>query len=431
MSNKLDVAKVKLWDEDLGAVAWDWGSQSATFEYYADFARKGIEVSPLLLPVKAGIKYNFPNLNRDTYNGLPGLLADSLPDKFGNALIDQWLASQGRSTADFSPVERLCYIGTRGMGALEFEPTLNREVGKSESIEISKLVELSQQALHNKLNLKTNIDNQEAINTIIQVGTSAGGARAKAIIDWNPSTGDVRSGQVKNPDAYEPWILKFDGILEENLGAPQGYGKIEYVYHQLAVLSGIDMSTCNLLEENGRAHFMTKRFDRTEHGEKLHLQTLCGLAHFDYNMAGAYSYELAMQKIMALGLGVSSLSEFFRRIVFNVIARNQDDHTKNIAFLMDKKGRWSLSPAYDLTWSYNPKGKWTNQHQISLNGKRDNFIRNDLIDLANVYDVRDPSKVIDQVMDAMHQWKKLAEDVDMDKETIKGVQASHRLYLAK
>jgi len=429
MKTKLDVAKVTLWGEDLGAVAWDSLTDTATFEYYQSYSRKGIEVSPLLMPVKAGVKYSFPHLNKDTFKGLPGLLADCLPDKFGNALIDQWLSSQGRSIADFNPVERLCYIGARGMGAIEFEPAINHQFGGSRSIEIDQLVELSQQALNNKLNMQTNIDNDDAINMIIQVGTSAGGARAKAIIDWNPDTGDVRSGQIANAEGYEPWIIKFDGILEDNLGAPQGYGKIEYVYHQIAIKAGIEMSRCRLFEENGRSHFMTRRFDRTNDGRKIHLQTLCAIAHYDYNAAGAYSYEQAMQKILALGLGVTALTEFFKRIVFNIAARNQDDHTKNIAFIMGEKGDWNLSPAYDLTWSYNPKGKWTNQHQMSLNGKRDDFTLADLIGIAEVYDVRNPLELVEQVVNAVQEWDVLAADVAIDDEVIRAIKLTHRLYL--
>jgi serine/threonine-protein kinase HipA len=425
---QIDVATVNLWGERVGAVSWDHTSHLATFEYYPEYIKSGFPLSPITVPLQEGARYTFRALSQETYSGLPGLLADSLPDKYGNALIDQWLAANGRAREDFSSVERLCYMGTRGMGALEFSPAIRREVGRSVSIEMSSLVELAQRALSDKENLQTNFQNDtKSLNTIIQVGTSAGGARAKAVIGWNPTTSDVRSGQVDLPAGYEHWLLKFDGVSQDILGDPQGFGRIEYVYYQMATMAGINMSPCRLLEENGRAHFMTKRFDRDHEEGKYHMQSLCALAHYDYNMAGAYSYEQAMQVILTLRLGVKTLTEFFRRLVFNIVARNQDDHTKNISFLMNKKGEWSLSPAFDVTWCHNPEGTWTNRHQMTLREKRDQFVKDDLLAIAHQYDIRNASEYIEQVIDAVLHWESLAKDIGIENQIIEEIKKSHRL----
>jgi serine/threonine-protein kinase HipA len=409
---RVRVAEVKLWNSTVGAVAWNDEKQAADFEYEDEFIHGGVPVAPLMMPLRRGI-FSFPALNRDTFRGLPGLLADSLPDRFGNALIDIWLQQQGRSANDFTPVERLCYIGTRGMGALEFKPALTRESKTAVPLEVADLAALAGRILAQRSDFKVSMrgDKAEALNTIIRVGTSAGGARAKAVIAWNPATDEVRSGQVPAPAGFEPWILKFDGINDEELQEPQEFGRIEYAYHLMAVQAGIEMTRCRLLEEGGRAHFMTRRFDRDQNGNKLHVQSLCALGHYDFNMPGAYSYEQVFSLIQQIAIGHEALREMFRRMVFNIIARNQDDHTRNISFCMDRRGNWRLSPAYDVTWVYRSGGPWTGRHQMQVNGKQDDFTRQDLISAAKQYGIKDANAIIDQVSETVSQWPSFAREV--------------------
>ncbi|MCK5914949.1 MAG: type II toxin-antitoxin system HipA family toxin, partial [Deltaproteobacteria bacterium] len=334
-------------------------------------------------------------------------------------LINAWLATQGRIPESFNAVERLCYTGTRGMGALEFFPALGPVTRKSSPIEVEKLVELASEVLTHRSNLQVSFHDkskEEALKDILRVGTSAGGARAKAVISWNPQTNEVRSGQVKTGDGFECWLIKFDGVggnKDKELEDPQGYGAIEYAYYQMAKDAGIKMSKCRLFEENGRRHFMTKRFDRLESGEKLHMQSLCGLAHYDFNQAGAYGYEQALQVIRQLGLPMSSVEEQFRRLVFNILARNQDDHVKNIAFLMDKSGRWSLSPAFDMIYSFQPTGKWTSVHQMTLNGKRDGFTLEDFKACAKSASMKRGRAeiIINEVREVVNLWRDYADEV--------------------
>ncbi len=376
------LAEVRLWDRTIGAVTLEDGADHAAFEYDPAFAASGIEVSPVTMPLGHRV-YRFPALSRETFHGLPGLLADSLPDRFGNALIDAWLATQGRASASFNAVERLSYTGTRGMGALEFVPNIGPRVRSARKIEIDALVQLASEVLTHRNDLQASFSGKrraQALQDILRVGTSAGGARAKAVIAWNPATNEVRSGQIAAGSGFEYWLLKFDGVAgnkDKELEDPQGYGAIEYAYHLMARDAGITMPECRLLEENNRRHFMSRRFDRTAGGGKLHMQSLCALAHFDYNAAGAYAYEQAFLVMRQIGLPMADVEQQFRRMAFNIIARNQDDHTKNIAFLMDKQGRWSLSPAFDVTYSYNPDGTWTATHQMSVNGRRDGFTLED------------------------------------------------------
>lgn len=384
------VAEVKLWGSTIGAVALADGGTVASFEYDGEFARSGIEIAPLTMPLASTV-YRFPALGRDTFHGLPGLLADSLPDKFGNALLDAWLATQGRQPDSFNVVERLCYTGSRGMGALEFSPVKGPKARTSQKIQVEQLVKLASEVLTHRQQLAETFGDDaqkaSALQQILQVGTSAGGARAKAVIAWNPVTNDVRSGQVKAPEGFGYWLLKFDGVSgnkDKELEDPKGYGAIEYAYYLMARDAGIHMSECRLLEEKGRKHFMTKRFDRLDSGSKLHMQSLGALAHYDFNLAGAYSYEQAVQVIKRLQLPMRAVEQQFRRMVFNVVARNQDDHVKNIAFLMDKQGNWTLAPAFDVTYSYQPAGRWTSTHQMTLNGKRDGFELADFIAIEKV-----------------------------------------------
>jgi serine/threonine-protein kinase HipA len=411
------VAEVKLWGRTIGAVSLEDGDDVAAFEYDTAFAQSGIEISPITMPLSKRI-YTFPELSRKTFYGLPGLLADSLPDKFGNALIDTWLASQGRTPESFNAVERLCYTGRRGMGALEFAPAIGPETRKATRIKIDKLVELASEILTHRNNFNVSLadeSKEQALTGILQVGTSAGGARAKAVIAWNPSTNEVRSGQVAAGKGFEYWVLKFDGVSgnkDKELEDPKGYGAIEYAYSRMAKDAGITMSECRLFQENGRRHFMSRRFDRLAAGEKLHMQSLCALAHYDYNVAGAYSYEQALLVMRRLELPMSSIEEQFRRMAFNVIARNQDDHVKNIAFLMDKSGEWSLSPAFDMTYSFNPSGVWTATHQMTINGKGDKFTMDDFKACAKTASMkRGRAKIIiDEVNQAVSRWQVYADD---------------------
>ncbi|MBI5556412.1 MAG: type II toxin-antitoxin system HipA family toxin [Deltaproteobacteria bacterium] len=410
------VAEVRLWGRTIGAVSLADGAEIAAFEYDPAFAASGIEISPLMMPL-AGRVYTFPALSRQTFHGLPGLLADSLPDKFGNTLIDAWLASQGRSPQSFTAVERLCYTGTRGMGALEFAPATGPKARLANRIQIDTLVELASQVLTHRNNLHASFAGKprdQTLKDLLRVGTSAGGARAKAIIAWNPSTNEVRSGQVPAGQGFDYWLLKFDGVSgnkDKELEDPKGYGLIEYAYAKMATAAGITMSQCRLFEENGRRHFMTRRFDRLAYGEKLHMQSLCALAHYDYNLAGAYAYELALLVIRQLGLPMSAVEEMFRRMVFNIITRNQDDHTKNIAFLMDKSGAWSLAPAFDMTYSFNPSGAWTASHQMTMNSKRDNFTLADFKTCAKTASMKRgrAETIVREVLATVSRWRDYAD----------------------
>ncbi|MBI1287180.1 MAG: type II toxin-antitoxin system HipA family toxin [Flavobacteriales bacterium] len=407
------VAEVLLWGIRVGAVAWNEAANHGVFEFETDFLKQDLDVAPLKMPLAEARNgkriFLFPSLNPETYQGLPGLLADSLPDKFGNRLIEEWLSRQGRTVQSMNPIEKLCYIGSRGMGALEFKPAIASFEQESEPLQVDELVQLASDILHQRNALKTNLDNPKnhGIEDIIRVGTSAGGARAKAIIAYNPQTGDVRSGQAQQSEGYEHWIIKFDGVSNDLLGDPQGYGRIEYAYHLMAKECGINMTECRLLEEGGRAHFMTKRFDRSG-PEKLHMQTLCGMAHFDYNMPNVYSYEQAFQVMRQLRLPYPDAEELFRRMVFNVICFNCDDHTKNISFLMNKRGEWKLSPAYDVTYAYNPDNRWLKQHQLSVNGKRENIYRADLLKVASEMNIKKPLEIISAVQEAASKWNEFA-----------------------
>ena len=423
---RVDVAYVELWGRCLGAVAWNEKRGCADFEYDPAFLKQGLEVSPLMMPIGKQV-YSFPALKIDTYHGLPGMLADALPDRFGNRLIDLWFAGQGRALGDFSPVERLCYMGTRAMGALEFQPALEPSLKGSVRLEIAELVGLASRILDHKKKLTTNFleNRQEAIKTIIRVGTSAGGNRAKAVIAWNPKTGEVRSGQVGVSPGFEPWILKFDGVNDESLGDPKGFGRVEYAYYLMAVKAGIRMNSCRLLEENERAHFMTRRFDRDEEGCKIHTQSLCAMAHFDFNAAGEYGYEQAFNIILRLNLGHEALQEMYRRMVFNVLARNQDDHTRNIAFLMGRDGAWRLSPAFDMVWAYNPSGRWTDRHQMSIHGKRDGFALGDLEVPAVEYDIRGAAKIRKEVAEAVALWPEFSRLAGVDRRMSKEIGTTH------
>ncbi|MFH1845083.1 MAG: type II toxin-antitoxin system HipA family toxin [bacterium] len=409
-------ARVKLWGSVIGAVTWLEDREVGVFQYAPGFLGSGIQLASLLMRL-GEFPYEFPALARNTFRGLPGLLADSLPDKFGNAIIDEWVASQGRTAASFHPVERLCYIGSRGMGALEFEPATLGPPNSTNAIEVAKLVALANRILDERASLGgvfTGADDREVIEDILRVGTSAGGARAKAILAWNPATDEFRSGQVDVEAGFEHWLMKFDGISnnrDKELADPLGYGKIEYAYHLMAVEAGIKMTPCRLHHEGGRSHFMTRRFDRTATGRKLHLQSLGAIAHYDFNQPASYSYEQAIQVIRRLGLPREDLEQQVLRTIFNVVGRNCDDHVKNIAFLMNRRGTWRLSPAFDISYAWDPRGEWTSRHQMSINGKRDEFDREDLIALADVAGFKKgrANELVDRVIEAVRRWPEFAE----------------------
>ncbi|OEU77395.1 MAG: toxin HipA [Desulfuromonadales bacterium C00003093] len=436
MVARINIAYVKIWGQVVGAVSWQGSARDgyATFEYDPVFLRGALDLSPIHMPLdNTGILYEFRTRSHDpdldTFKGLPGLLADSLPDKFGNRIIDAWLARQGRDASSFTPVERLCYTGRRGMGALEYSPSLNSSLDATTPVEISQLVSLAQKIISKQNDLSVSIaeadQGTDALLEILRVGTSAGGARAKAVVAMNKD-GHILSGQATVPEGYDHWLLKFDGAGDLELGKTEGYGRIEYAYSLMARNAGIEMARCRLLEEGDRAHFMTKRFDRTA-GRKIHLQSLCGIAHFDYNQSGVYGYEQAFAVMRKLGLSKPEAVQQFRRMVFNVVARNQDDHTKNIAFLMDQTGRWSLSPAFDVTYSHNPGGEWTNTHQMTINGKRDGFVSADFDQVGKSIGIKKPLDIVEEIIEVVSHWPAFAKDAGVDDQATRSIGSFHRL----
>lgn len=429
-------ARVVLWGSVIGAVTWLEDRQVGVFQYAPDFLSSGIQLAPLMMPLNE-FPYEFPALARNTFKGLPGLVADSLPDKYGNALIDAWLASQGRTAESFHPVERLCYVGSRGMGALEYHPATLGPPTSKRAVEVASLVDLANQILAERTRfggIFSGTDDREVINDILRVGTSAGGARAKAILAWHPETNEFRSGQVDAGAGFEYWLMKFDGITSSSdteVATPKGYGKIEYAYYLMAVEAGIEMTTCRLHHEGGRSHFMAKRFDRTANGRKLHMQSLGAIAHYDYRQPASYSYEQAIQVIRRLGLSRKDIDQQVLRAIFNVVGRNCDDHVKNIAFLMNRRGEWRLSPAFDTSYAWNPSGDWTSQHQMSVNGKRDGFEREDLLALAKAADIKKTraEQMIQRVIEVVCRWPDFARKAGVNDEQIKKVKACHRTSL--
>jgi serine/threonine-protein kinase HipA len=429
-------ARVVLWGSVIGAVTWLEDREIGVFQYAPDFLHSGIQLAPLMMPL-GEFPFEFPALARNTFKGLPGLIADSLPDKYGNAIIDAWLASQGRTAASFHPVERLCYVGSRGMGALEFLPATLGPPTSKRTVEVVNLVDLANQILAERAGLGgifSGEDDRETINDFLRVGTSAGGARAKAILAWNPETNEFRSGQVDAGTGFEYWLMKFDGITSSHdteVATPKGYGKIEYAYHLMAVKAGIEMTTCRLHHEGDRSHFMTKRFDRSESGGKRHMQSLGAMVHYDYRQPTSYSYEQAIQVIRRLGLPRKDMDQQILRAFFNVISRNCDDHVKNIAFLMNRKGEWRLSPAFDISYAWNPGGEWTNRHQMSVSGKRDGFELEDLLALAKVADIKRAraKQMVDRVIDAVRHWPDFAGEAGVSDGQIKKIQTAQRINL--
>lgn len=429
-------AEITLWGTTVGAISLDEGQKIATFEYAPLFLKTGIQVSPIMMPLKPGV-FSFPNLAYESFHGLPGLLSDSLPDKFGNELISVYLAKQGRLPESFNAVERLCYTGSRGMGALEYKPSLNEQNPSDlESIRIQDLTELAEIVLNNRKNLSAIFDEadkkglSESLQKIITLGTSAGGARAKAVISLNPRTNEVRSGQIDNSEGFEYWLLKFSGLSknkDKESNDKSDFGLVEYAYYLMAKECGINMNPCRLLDDGKNKHFMTKRFDRfidkTGRTQKLHMQSLAAMAHLDFNQAGSASYEQGFTVMNMLNLPHSDKKEFFRRMIFNVLALNCDDHVKNISFLMDKSGKWSLSPAYDVAFAYNPNGKWTSSHQMTINGKRENFIPSDYEKCAEIAGLKkaEISTIFAEVESGIKKWLDFAEEAGVQEKDAQAI----------
>lgn len=426
----IQTAFVKIWGELVGAIAWDQDQQLGLFEYDKKFSSKNWDLAPIKMSINSSQTiFSFPELRPqrnsefNTFKGLPGLLADVLPDKYGNQLIKVWLAQQGRPGNDMNPVETLCFIGTRGMGALEFEPMQLKGVQRTFKVEIQSLVDIAQQMLDKREDFNTNIqkDQENSIKEIITIGTSAGGARPKAVIAYNEKTGEVRSGQTYAPNGFEHWLIKLDGVSDVQVGASKGYGRVEMAYYLMAKACGIEMMESKLLEENGRAHFMTKRFDREGSSTKHHIQTWCAMSHFDFNEVTSFSYEQLFQTMRELKLPYPQATQLFRRMVFNVIARNCDDHTKNFAFRLKKDSDWELAPAYDICHAYRPDSVWVSQHALSINGKRKGILKQDLMIVAKSMNIKKPETIIDEINKTVNNWEDFANEAKVSQEKTKAI----------
>ena len=433
----VDYAYVRIWDTLVGVVVWNAQRNLAGFQYDKKFLQQNWDLSPLKMPLSGGDRvYSFPELfpakdsAEDTFKGLPGLLADSLPDKYGNQLIEKWLAQNGRPPNIMNPVEKLCFIGSRGMGALEFEPAKLKAGKNTFSIEVKSLVEIAQKMLSGRERFETqlNADEQQAMNEILRIGTSAGGARPKAVIAFDGKTKEVRSGQTRVPKGFAHWLIKLDGVSGIQVGSSHGWGRVEYAYYLMAKECGIEMMQSELLEENGRAHFMTKRFDREGNDTKHHVQTLCGIQHYDYNNLFAYSYEQVFQTMRLLRLTYPEAEQMFRRMVFNVVASNCDDHTKNFSFMLKKGGKWKLAPAYDVCHSYDHRNIWVNQQTLSVNGKHKEITKEDLMTIAKANNIKNGSAIIDKINQTVKQWKDFADKVNVKKELREEIQANLHIF---
>ncbi len=421
------IVQVTLYDEILGTVEWNEKKSSSTFQYSEKALRNGIEPSPIIMPTQVRIfETNRDNIN---FNNLPYLLSDSMPDDFGNIMMREWLRQKNISIDDINPVDRLTYIGKRGMGALEYEPINYKE--NNNNINVSDLLNVARKVLEGKKEFFYNDLSKDCLSDILRIGTSAGGARAKALIaiktDSNNKIEEIRPGDIIQPEGYSYWILKIDGANKKTLGEGSGLGKIEYAYYKLAKNAGIDISDSILYEENNRFHFLTKRFDRTNKGEKSHMQTFGALAGIDYKIQKASSYEILFRIMKKLSLTYDQFEQQYRRVLFNIIARNQDDHVKNFSFLMNKEGKWKISPAYDITFSYSPNGTWTSVHQSSINGKFDNFTRDDLLNLAKTFGIKKANHILDEIITAVNQWSKIAKEIDIPTKEIEAINKNLRI----
>ncbi|KEY58604.1 type II toxin-antitoxin system HipA family toxin [Serratia sp. DD3] len=434
----MEVIKITYQDDVVGAVSFDTEKGLGSFEYDPGFVKNGVELSPIKMPLSNRI-YSFPELDFNTFKGLPGLIADSLPDDFGNSVVNAWVAGQGRSPSDITPLQRLQCTGKRGMGALEYAPaTQLRSLNASQQVEIQSLVSIAQEILDSRGNFEVELkqngqDDREAMMSLLSVGMSAGGARPKAVLAFNEDFTQVRSGQAKVPSGFTHYLMKFDGVSEHNknhetFGDPLGYGAMEFVYHLMANKCGVDMMPCRLLHEGNRRHFITQRFDRIKNS-KVHVQTLNGLAHVDYKKPGSFSYAELFGIARQLKLSAVEAEQLFKRMTFNIIARNHDDHSKNFAFIL-KKDKWSLAPAYDLAYSYKPGSKWVNNHWMSLNGKRDNFTRSDfysLEKLSPIFNKRKIDDIIDTTIEHVSTWRQLAQEWEVPKTLIDEIKENLRL----
>jgi len=427
----VDYAYVRIWDTLVGVIRWDFNRQMTDFQYDKDFFNKNWDIAPIKMPVSAGDRvYRFPELLRsnnspdDTFKGLPGLIADSLPDKYGNLLIERWLAENGRPSNSMNPVEKLCFIGNRGMGALEFKPAQLMQNKNTFAVEIDSLVDIAKKMLSERESFNTNLeeDEKQAMREILKIGTSAGGARPKAVIAYNKKTEEIRSGQTRAPKGFEHWLLKLDGVSGVQFGDSHGWGRVEYAYHLMANECGIDMTECELLEENGRAHFMTKRFDREKNNIKHHIQTLCGIQHYDYNNLFAYSYEQVFQTMRQLRLTYPEAEQMFRRMVFNVLATNCDDHTKNFSFRLKQDEKWTLAPAYDICFSYDPTNEWVSQQTLSINGKHNGITKSDLMVIAKTNNIKKGEEIIDAINIVVKNWNDFASQVNVSEGLKKNIQ---------
>ena len=415
----INSAFINLWGERVGAIAWNAEKSIADFEFEPEFLTNGRDISPLKMPLDTakGMIFSFNELRgNQTFKGLPGLLADVLPDRYGNTLINTWLARVGRPADSMNPVEMLCFIGQRGMGALEFEPVEPKGKNTSTKLEVDSLVEMSEAILSGRKDFHAILskDEEKGLMDILKIGTSAGGARAKAVIAYNTETGEVRSGQAEAPNGFTQWLIKFDGLHDAQFGTSKGYGRVEMAYHLMAVDCGIEMTECRLLEENGRAHFMTRRFDRIPDQGKVHVQTFCALQHFDFNNIGSYSYEQLFQTMRSLRIDYPQAKQMYRRMVFNVLARNCDDHTKNFAFTMNKQGLWAISPAYDVCHAYRHDSLWVSQQSLSVNGKRLGIERKDLLAVASQMNIKKPDEIIRHIESILEIWPDYAKQCDVE-----------------
>jgi serine/threonine-protein kinase HipA len=437
----VNVIEVNLWETQLGALGYDSSTGLSTFEYSDEWIKKyNCSISPINIPCTKKRKFTFGGLNPATYRGLPGAFADTLPDDFGNAVLDAWLSQQGRGLKSLSPLERLLYQGSRGMGAIEYAPQKNISgLGSHANIQIDSLTEMAQQVLNKRSGLIKNVkEDKSALLNLLQVGTSAGGARPKAVIGLNKDRTEVRSGQVKLPKGFDYFLMKFDGVIErstssETFGDPKGFGRMEYAYYLMAKDCGINMSFCDMLFDGDRAHFITQRFDRVN-GDKIHMQSLCAMDHADYKMPGYYSYEQLFGLMRQLEISYLDAEELLRRMIFNIVARNHDDHTKNFSFLMNKDGSWSLSPAYDIAYSYRLGSEWVDQHQLSLNGRRDQFTREDIKSSMAAISPKlgkEVDHILDQTIMVVSNWHEYSDKAGVFEELSREIKLNLRLNLKK
>ncbi|MHB1500527.1 MAG: type II toxin-antitoxin system HipA family toxin [Candidatus Dormibacteria bacterium] len=413
----VDLIEVRCWGSRVGALARDPTTGFYAFEYDRTWAAAGVELAPIFMPTAmATFPFVFPTLSVETYRRLPAMIADALPDDFGNALTTAYLANEGIHPEDITSLDRLAYLSRRGVGALEFHPMRGPRTRKSTAIELSELVMAARSALAGSLRTEDGIT--DALKHLIAVGTSAGGARAKAVVALNPQTGELRSGQVPTDPGFEQWLLKFDGVgADPDLGATGNFGRIEYAYHRMALSAGIEMTECRLLEEGGRAHFMTRRFDRDDEGHKIHTQTLCAMNHMDFRQIGAHDYAQLFQLLPQLGLGPDASQEVFRRMTFNVASAICDDHTKNVAFVLPEGGAWRLSPAYDVTHAHSPSSRWTRQHLMAVNGRANGITRRDVMEVGDRFAVPEASGVVGAVLEAVARWSTFAEEAGLPEQT--------------